>query len=109
MDINEDEPPTMCALCSAQLPDDRLWVEVERQRPRERGGFHYDLQDFGFCSPEHAGRWFTDGHLPPVQTHAPSKVTVGERLGNYLSLAAFLATVAVFIVGVVTVIHWLIS
>lgn len=102
------EETQVCDYCGAPLPDDALWIEVQRvdvsaDRPA-------DYQGIAFCGQEHAGAFFTERRLPPAEfgewISSPA-FTWWERVGCAAAIVWAIAQFIVATVGVITIRRWI--
>jgi hypothetical protein len=108
-DEDAQQDQAQCDDCGA--PATAGWLGIMTWR--DDGGAYkdnrIDTRDLGFCSEEHAGRYFLEGRLPAPDFSERERLprTWRDRLLDASVLGLFVFTAALVVLGAWTLVNWI--
>lgn len=95
--------------CGTPAGDGWLGIEVWREDGGGAKDLRVDVENIGFCTEDHAGRYFLDGRLPPPDFSEPETLprTWRDRLFDSGVLTLFVLAAAFVVLGVWKLVDWI--
>ncbi len=103
------ETELRCAYCGTPARDGWLGIEIWREDGGSCKDLRIDVQDLGFCTEEHSGRYFLDGRLPPTDFSEPETLprTWRDRLFDASLPLILLPALLLILLGSLTLARWI--